>query len=95
MRNRLSSWLLAGACLSLCMQAALAQKVVSAGRGAPDPLRVSVMVGPDGRGYTDGPGTPPEGFKPVVAAMNGATPPGVQALPRDLFTSDDFYIDKE
>jgi hypothetical protein len=38
----------------------------------------------------------PINFGPVrvVAASNGDVPAGVQALPRDLFTSNDFYVDR-
>ncbi len=32
---------------------------------------------------------------PVLSALNGETPDGVAALERDLFTSDDFYADRE
>jgi len=31
----------------------------------------------------------------IVAAMNGAAPPGIEPLERDMFTSDDFYVDRD
>ena len=31
----------------------------------------------------------------VIAATNGAAPPGIEPLERDLFTSDDFYADRD
>ena len=38
-------------------------------------------------------GTPPRTF--VGSAPPGETPKGIEPLPRDMFTSDDFYKDKE
>lgn len=34
-------------------------------------------------------------YKDLSTAKEGATPPGVKALDRDLFTSDDFYLDRD
>jgi len=64
------------------------------GRGAPLPLRVETIVGPDGKGMIIGPGVP-EDVMPIVAATGGAAPPGVTPLPRDIFTTSDFYRDRD
>jgi hypothetical protein len=64
------------------------------GRGAPAPLRVDVIVGPDGKGLIVQPGMP-ENVEPVVAAENGAAPSGVTPLPNDIFTTADFYKDRD
>jgi len=76
---------------SLLVLPVLAQP--SAGRGAPDPLAVDVVVGSEGKGYWTFAGNPP-GNQPIVAAQNGATPAGVKALPVDIFNTRDFYLDK-
>jgi hypothetical protein len=65
----------------------------SRGRGAPDPLRPDVIVGSEGKGYFIGAGIP-EDNTPVFAARDGAIPPGVEPLPIDIFTTDDFYQDE-
>jgi len=65
----------------------------SAGRGAPDPLRPELIVGSEGKGYYTGAGIPEDNM-PVFAARDGATPPGVEPLPIDIFTTRDFYLDE-
>ena len=65
----------------------------SAGRGAPDPLKVEVIVGSEGKGYWPNAGIPEDNM-PVYAARDGDVPPGVEALPVDIFTTTDFYQDE-
>jgi hypothetical protein len=64
------------------------------GRGAPAPLRADAIVGPDGKGLIVRPGLP-EDVEPIVAAQNGAVPREITALARDIFTTSDFYKDRE
>jgi hypothetical protein len=66
----------------------------SVGRGAPDPLKPASIVGSEGKGMYAGAGVPPE-FPPIFAARDGATPKGVTPLPHDIFSTKDFYKDRE
>jgi hypothetical protein len=65
----------------------------SVARGAPDPLQAEVIVGSEGKGYYVGAGIPEDNM-PVYAARDGAVPPGVEPLPIDIFTTEDFYSDR-
>jgi hypothetical protein len=73
--------------------ATLTRIPASSARGAAAPYQPTDIVGPDGKGHFIGAGVPDD-LVPVVAAQNGATPPGVQQLPVDLFTTEDFYADR-
>ena len=66
----------------------------SAGRGARQPLQVAVIVGSEGKGMFTGAGVPPDNM-PIFAARDGATPAGVQPLAIDIFSTRDFYRDRE
>jgi hypothetical protein len=66
----------------------------SVGRGARDPLRVDVIVGSEGKGMYAGAGIPADNM-PIFAARDGAVPAGVQPLPRDIFSTRDFYLDRD
>jgi len=73
---------------------AVAQAQDSVGRGARDPLLVDTIVGADGKGLFPGAGAPP-GLVPILAARDGNVPPGVEPLPTDIFSSEDFYKDQD
>src|SRR5688572_2822255 len=66
----------------------------SVGRGARDPLRVDVIVGSEGKGMYAGAGIPADNM-PIFAARDGAVPAGVQPLPHDIFSTRDFYQDRD
>jgi hypothetical protein len=85
----------AAATAAACLLAPIhASAQASAGRGARDPLQVPVIVGSEGKGMFTGAGIP-EGNVPIFAARDGATPPGVEPLPVDIFATRDFYKDRE
>ena len=65
----------------------------SAGRGARDPLRVDVIVGSEGKGMYTGAGVPADNM-PIYAAKDGAIPQGVEPLTIDIFSTRDFYKDR-
>ena len=65
----------------------------SVGRGAADPPRGDDIVGSEGKGYYTGAGIPDDNT-PIYAARDGATPPGIEPLPIDIFSTKDFYKDE-
>jgi hypothetical protein len=99
MRNyqvaRLIMPLMALAMLAACNSLA-AQDLTqtSAARGAPDPLQPKLTVGSEGKRMVTGAGVPPAETA-IFAAKDGAIPSGVTPLPHDIFSTKDFYKDRD
>ena len=89
--HALAMSLAAVAALSIGAHASAQQ---SAARGAPDPLPAQWIVGSEGKGLYPGAGVPP-GYPPIFAARDGVAPAGVTPLPHDIFSTKDFYKDRE
>ncbi len=79
--------------LALALSLAHAAEPASVGRGAPDPLVPTDIVGSEGKGYFTGAGIPDDNM-PVVAAQDGAVPAGIEPLAIDIFSTRDFYLDR-
>jgi hypothetical protein len=82
------------ACLALSCASGESGRQTSVARGAPDPLRAAAIVGAEGKGMFTGAGIPPDNT-PIYAARDGDVPPGVEPLPIDIFSTTDFYKDRE
>jgi hypothetical protein len=83
------------ACVIVAWRASVAPAAEpwSVGRGAPDPVQATSIVGSEGKGLFTGAGVPPDNH-PIYATRDGAVPAGIQPLPVDIFSTRDFYKDR-
>jgi hypothetical protein len=88
--KRRPAWLRAAACLAALWMGPGA--LVSAQQAAPSGAHGRPFVGPVPAEPVGA--TLPFWNRDLSTAKGGATPPGVARLERDLFTSDDFYVDR-
>ncbi len=85
---------LTGMTVSVLLASCGAPPQTSTGRGARDPLPVDVIVGSEGKGMFVGAGVPPDNT-PIYATKDGNVPDGITPLPHDIFSTKDFYNDRD